>query len=87
MSALSVSPQANPCLPDELTGKEQKSLVGKEEISRSVSEAVITLSQLRSLVTNQNAGKLDFTSIFFTFFFFSGDPHLNHFGKRGEAGG
>lgn len=70
MSALSVSPQANPCLSDELTGKEQKSLVDKEEISHSVSEAVITLSQLRSLVTNQNVGKPDFTSIFFTFFFF-----------------
>lgn len=68
--ALSVSLQANPCLPNELTGKEQKSLVGKEEISCSVSEAVSRLSQQRSPVTNQNVGKLDF-------FFFSGDTHLH----------
>lgn len=50
--ALSVCPQANPYLPNELTGKEQKSLVCKEEISHSISEVVNTLSQLRSVVTN-----------------------------------
>lgn len=50
-------------------------MVGKEEISCSVSEAVSTLSQQRSPVTNPNVGKLDFTR----FLSFLGDPHLHHF--------
>lgn len=65
MSALSVSPKANLCLPNELAGKEQKSPVGKEEITHGTPEVVSTLSQLRPPVTTQNAGKIDFMSVFF----------------------
>lgn len=52
VSALRMSPQANPYLPNALTGKEQKSLVGKEEINCNLSGGVGMFSQLRPLFTN-----------------------------------
>lgn len=52
MLALHVSPIANLYLPNELTEKEQKSLVSKEEISCNVSEVVSMLSRLKLPITN-----------------------------------